>query len=334
MIAIETDGLTKVFNNSGGCRDINLVITGGQIFGLLGPNGAGKSTLVKALLGFQTPTSGRARVLGRPPGDKVALGRIGYLPELFRYHDWLSGADLLQVHGQLYRMSALEIRKRIPEVMELVGLKGKEKQKVKTYSKGMQQRIGLACALLPKPELLFLDEPTSALDPIGRKDVRNILHFLRDQGTTIFLNSHLLSEVEAVCDRFGIINNSRLIVSGSLEELREGRFGVSIRIGSGPRPKCLPEDWRIEPTDEGLQLLTGRVYNRETTANIVAALVREGFKVYEVKEASQSLEDIFVYWVNRQASDGGADDVTHCTAHRTQSTGQASDGGNGNVADS
>lgn len=305
MNAVYTSGLTKTFNGTGGCRDIDLAVATGKIFGLLGPNGAGKSTLVKTLLGLQAPTGGTAQVLGYPPGTKAALARIGYLPELFRYHDWLEGRELLKVHGQLYRMAPSDIAKRIPEVLELVGLTGKEKQKIRTYSKGMQQRMGLACALLPDPDLLFLDEPTSALDPIGRKDVRSLLRYLKDQGTTIFLNSHLLSEVEMVCDQIGIIHNSRLVVSGSFEDLCAGPARLAVKIHGGHKPLTLPEGWDLKALREGIQILTGTVPDREAIADLVSMLAKEGYRIYEVKEEQNSLEELFVYWVNRQEEVGG-----------------------------
>lgn len=305
MTAVQTLGLTKTFNGTGGCRDIDLEVYQGEIFGLLGPNGAGKSTLVKTLLGLQVPTAGKALVLGHPPGAKPALARIGYLPELFRYHDWLGGEDLLRLHGELYRMSTGDIDRRIPEVLELVGLTGREKQKIKTFSKGMQQRVGIACALLPDPDLLFLDEPTSALDPIGRKEVRNLLRYLKDQGKTIFLNSHLLSEVENVCDRIGIIHNSRLVISGTFEDLRQGSISVAVKLRGGHKPISLPQGWDLKSIREGIQLLTGTVPHREAIADLVTVLAEEGFRIYEVREEKNSLEDLFVYWVRRQDEAGG-----------------------------
>ena len=305
MLAILTKELTKTFNGSGGCQEINLELARGHVFGLLGPNGAGKSTLVKTLLGLQRPTGGRAEVLGHPPGARAALARTGYLPELFRYHDWLSGEDLLRVHGSLYRLPGASISRRIPEVLELVGLKGKGRQKVKTYSKGMQQRIGLACALMPDPELLFLDEPTSALDPIGRREIRDLLRFLKERGTTVFLNSHLLSEVETVCDQIGIINNSRLVVSGSFAELQAGPLQATITLGWSGQPAQLPENWHQQKCSGPRIVLNGPVEDEQALARLVGQLVRQGALIYEVRQEKRSLEDLFVYWVSQRA-EGGA----------------------------
>lgn len=305
MLVIDTKDLTKTFNGAGGCREINLEVARGQVFGLLGPNGAGKSTLVKTLLGLQRPTGGQAKVLGHPPGTRAALARVGYLPELFRYHDWLSGEDLLQVHGKLYRLPGASISRRIPEVLELVGLQGKGWQKVKTYSKGMQQRIGLACALMPDPELLFLDEPTSALDPIGRKEVRDLLRFLKERGTTVFLNSHLLSEVETVCDQIGIINNSRLVVSGAFAKLQAGPLQATITLSWGRQPVQLPEIWHQQKGPGSRAVITGPVEDEQAIARLISQLVQQGAQIYEVRQDKRSLEDLFVYWVSQQGAEGG-----------------------------
>ena len=196
MTVIETTALTKRYGPKLACHEINISVGAGEIFGFLGPNGAGKSTCIKMLTGLTVPTSGSGAVLGRPLGDVLARRKMGYLPEQFRYQAWMTGEELLQFHCQLYKLPKSEWR--VGEVLRRVGLEGQGKVKVGGYSKGMQQRIGLAAALLPRPELLFLDEPTSALDPIGRKEVRDIISSLRDEGTTVFLNSHLLSEVESV----------------------------------------------------------------------------------------------------------------------------------------
>jgi ABC-2 type transport system ATP-binding protein len=230
MNAICTERLSKTYKGHGGFRHASFVVEQGQVFGCLGPNGAGKSTLVKTLLGFLQPTSGKATVLGQPLGDKNVRRRIGYLPELFRYHPWLSGEALLRLHGQLHRMPEEQIRRRIPRVLEQVGMLGQEKKKVADYSKGMQQRIGLGCALINDPELIFLDEPTSALDPIGRRQIRDLLLELKSQGKTIFLNSHLLGEVEAVCDALLIINRGKVIVQGTWEQLQAGNLFGRIRL--------------------------------------------------------------------------------------------------------
>ncbi|WP_297421971.1 ABC transporter ATP-binding protein [Clostridium sp.] len=216
---IETSHLTKQFNGKGGFKDISLSIKEGEVFSFLGKNGAGKSTFIKTLLGLLKLTDGKAEVLGKPIGDVDARKKIGYLPELFQYHSWLTGYELLTFHGKLYKMSSLEIKKRIPEVLQIVGLSGHENKKIKEYSKGMQQRIGLGCAIISDPLLLFLDEPTSALDPVGRKQVRDIILNLKKQGKTIFLNTHLLSEVELISDRIAILDKGKIQKIGTIKEL-------------------------------------------------------------------------------------------------------------------
>lgn len=172
MFILETKNLTKVYPAGGGCFDITLAVEQGEVFGLLGPNGAGKSTFVKMLVGLLRPTGGEGRLLGLPLRLPAARRQVGYLPENFRYHDWMSTRELLEFHGALHGLDHREICTRIPEVLSMVNLRGVEGQLVRTFSKGMQQRLGLAVALLPGPRLLFLDEPTSALDPIGRKEIQ------------------------------------------------------------------------------------------------------------------------------------------------------------------
>ena len=213
---LQTEHLTKIYQQKVGCQDICLSVPEGQIFGFLGPNGAGKSTLVKTLVGLLFPTSGTAHLLGQPLGNLEARKRIGFLPENFRYHDWLTGYELLSFHATLHQMSVVLKKQRIPEILTLVGLAGKERQKVHTYSKGMQQRLGIACALVADPDLIFLDEPTSALDPLGRREVRTIILKLKQAGKTIFLNSHLLSEVAMICDRVAIIKQGQLCLRVTL----------------------------------------------------------------------------------------------------------------------
>ena len=232
MAVVETHGLTKMYGNKTGCRDVSVTCRKGEIFGFLGPNGAGKSTFVKMLTGLLFPTSGEAYILGKPAGDIGVRKKTGYLPENFKYQEWMTGEDLLSFHASLYRMDKKTSSPRIREVLEITGLKGSEKYRIGTYSKGMQQRIGIAGSLLPDPEVLFLDEPSSALDPVGRKEVRDLMLQLRDDGKTIFLNSHLLSEVEAICDRIAIIKNGSIIKQGSMEDMLEGKTRLHITTGN------------------------------------------------------------------------------------------------------
>ena len=180
-------------------RNLSLTVRRGEIFGFLGPNGAGKSTSIKMLLGLVKPTSGEAFVLGTPSNDVDIRRKIGFLPEDFRFYEWLTAAELLELHGRLSGVSASKLRDRVPALIDLVGLTPHRDKRLQNFSKGMLQRIGLAQALIHEPELIFLDEPTSGLDPMGRRMVRDIIRAQRDRGATVFLNSHLLSEVELVC---------------------------------------------------------------------------------------------------------------------------------------
>lgn len=291
---IETDSLTKLYGKKVGCEDICLAVGEGQIFGFLGPNGAGKSTLVKMLVGLLFPTSGTAQILGRPLGDLGARRRIGFLPENFCYQDWLTGEELLSFHACLYRMSKMEKKRRIPAVLEQVGLAGKEKQKVGSYSKGMRQRVGLACALLPDPDLVFLDEPTSALDPLGRREVRKIMVELRERGKTVFLNSHLLSEVEMICDRVAIINKGRIVAGGSLCELLANSIEVEMQV-EAQSSEMLADLSSISRsvTVEG-RIVRVSLRGKEDIPALAEAVVRNGGKLFSLEARQKSLEDLFV----------------------------------------
>src|SRR5690349_4927059 len=229
-LVIATAGLRKVYGSKTAVDDLTLQVPRGEVFGFLGPNGAGKSTSVKMLLGLVAPSSGDARVLGRSPSHPAAMARVGFLPEHFRFHEWLQAAELLDLHGRLYGLDAATRRRRIPELLEQVGLADQARRPVAGFSKGMLQRIGLAQALLAEPELVFLDEPTSALDPFGRMLVRSIIHELKARGTTVFLNSHLLGEVEATCDRVSFIKAGRVLRTLALKDVAAGQIQIELRV--------------------------------------------------------------------------------------------------------
>src|SRR5688500_16942828 len=199
--AIKTDQLRKVFGEFAAVKGLTLQVEQGEVFGFLGPNGAGKTTSIKMLLGLISPTSGTASLLGKPVGDRDARSRIGFLPEHFRFQEWLTANEFLILNGQLLNMKTDDLKSRIDELLERVGLSDYRNKQLRTFSKGMLQRIGLAQALLNRPALIFLDEPTSGLDPVGRRLVRDVIREVRAQGTAVFLNSHLLSEIEVTCDR-------------------------------------------------------------------------------------------------------------------------------------
>ncbi|MHA0043044.1 ABC transporter ATP-binding protein [Deinococcus sp. PEB2-63] len=232
--AIDTRDLRKTYRGRAVVDGLTLTVPRGEVFGFLGPNGAGKSTTVKMLLGLVHPSGGEVRVLGGHPQDPAVRARLGFLPEQFRFQTWMTGHEFLEFHGRLAGLSAAERRTRIPAVLDEVGLGGRGHETLGGYSKGMLQRAGLAGAILARPELVFLDEPTSALDPIGRIEVREIIERLRAQGTAVFLNSHLLSEVEQVCDRVAFVKQGRVLTQGSMRELMGGVLPVDLRVDTLP----------------------------------------------------------------------------------------------------
>ena len=214
--AIQTHSLRKVFKNKVAVGNLSLSVRKGEIFGFLGPNGAGKSTSIKMLLGLVKPSSGEAFVLGVPAGDVAIRRRIGFLPEDFRFYQWLTAEELLALHGRLSGLPPDTVRRRVPSYLDLVGLTPHRDKRLQEFSKGMLQRIGLAQALIHDPELIFLDEPTSGLDPMGRRMVRDIVRAQRDRGATVFLNSHLLSEIEITCDEVVFIRDGEVVTTRDL----------------------------------------------------------------------------------------------------------------------
>lgn len=293
-MVIETENLTKYYGDKIGCRDITISVGEGEIFGFLGPNGAGKSTFIKMLVGLLFPTSGRALVLGKPVGDVEARKKIGYLPENFKYQDWMTGKDLLSFHASLYKLDKKNAASKMEEVLEIVKLKGHERYRVGTYSKGMQQRIGLACALLSDPDLLFLDEPTSALDPVGRKEVREIMNMLRSSGKTVLLNSHLLSEVEAVCGTAAIIKKGSVIKYGKMEDILESKLILEIQ-GSDLNSEILN---KLRGFDSSLTYSMSRVSmeikDRADIHHIASIIINGGGKLFELSPKRVSLENVFL----------------------------------------
>jgi ABC-2 type transport system ATP-binding protein len=272
----------------------------GEVFGFLGPNGAGKTTTVKILLGLVHATRGEARIFGQPAGHPEARRRIGYLPENFRFHDWLTGAGLLDVHGRLAGLSAKERRERIPEVLEMVGLTGRGNDKIRAYSKGMTQRIGLAQALIHNPDLILLDEPTSALDPVGRHEVRDLIRSLAARGMTVFLNSHLLSEVEMVCDRVAIVDRGRVVRSGQLQDLIGGvpELRITVDRVDPLLLDMLRQHGELLSVDEAT--VTLGVSSLDDGAGVADAVVRSGYRLYGLVPMHQSLEEVFLSLVEQK----------------------------------
>lgn len=300
--AIETEGLRKVFGEQAAVKGLTLQVAQGEVFGFLGPNGAGKTTSIKMLLGLVTPTSGRASLLGAPIGDLGTLARVGFLPEHFRFQDWLTAGEFLGLHGELLGVEGQALKTRRDELLERVGLAPFRNQQLRTFSKGMLQRIGLAQALLNHPALVFLDEPTSGLDPVGRRLVRDVIHELRDEGTCVFLNSHLLSEIEVTCDRVAFIRHGEVVRDLSLASL-DGNQSVVTITASGLTPAMLAElaRWGRDIQAGGEQVnLT--VHQEASIPEITRYLVAQGVDIFGIARSRLSLEEIFIETVGK---DGG-----------------------------
>ncbi|GGJ38317.1 ABC transporter ATP-binding protein [Deinococcus roseus] len=291
---IEARNLHKAYPRKVAVQDISFSVGQGEVFGFLGPNGAGKTTTIKMLLGLTSPTKGSATLLGHPISDVEVKRQVGFLPELFRFHDWLSGKDLLRWHGRLCGMTDQQLDQRIPEVLDQVGLSPHGDRKVKGYSKGMQQRVGLAQAILHKPRIVFLDEPTSALDPLGRRQVRNIIHHLQEQGTTVFLNSHLLSEVELTCDRVCIVQNGQVLRTGTLQELLKGTLEVEVH--SENMTTDLQQEFAsfAEVLSFSAHMALLRVSEEKEVARIAEVMFKHQCPIYGLTPQKRTLEDLYV----------------------------------------
>ncbi|MGE5222606.1 MAG: ATP-binding cassette domain-containing protein [Omnitrophica WOR_2 bacterium] len=300
--AIETHGLCKLFGDKVAVQDLSLTVERGEVFGFLGPNGAGKTTSIKMLLALISPSGGSGSMLGSPIGDPDVRARVGFLPEHFRFHDWLTAREFLRLHSELYHIPRDRAGKRIDELLELVGLEPHAGKKLREYSKGMLQRIGLAQALLNNPELVILDEPTSGLDPVGRRLVRDIIHNLREQGTTVFLNSHLLSEVEITCDRVAFIKHGEVIRTSPLKTLVDGEISVEVRADNlKPETVAGLQRWSPNVRADG-EHLSFTIAHETDLPEINRFLVEQGAAVYALRPQHVSLEDLFIEVVG---TDGG-----------------------------
>jgi ABC-2 type transport system ATP-binding protein len=292
--AIQTQNLRKVFGNKVAVRNLSLNVELGKIFGFLGPNGAGKSTSIKMLLGLVKPSAGEAFVLGAPSSDVEVRRKIGFLPEDFRFYEWLTAAELLKLHGRLCGLPARTLRDRIPVLLDLVGLTPHRDKRLSDFSKGMLQRAGLAQALIHEPELIFLDEPTSGLDPMGRRLVRDIIRSQRERGATVFLNSHLLSEVEITCDHVAFIKDGEVIATRDLQAMTEGEIRVSVRARKlSMKIVAGLMSWCTSTNLEGEQL-TLTTNSMDRLPDLLRHLVLAGADVYEFTPEKLSLEDLFV----------------------------------------
>jgi len=291
---IETHHLVKRYGKVEALKGVSLQVGEGEIYGLLGQNGAGKTTLVKILLGITRASAGQARLLGEPAGTASVRRRVGYLPEDHRFPEYHTGSSLLDFYGALLGVPRPQRRRRIPGVLEIVGLKGRMHYKIRTYSKGMKQRLGIAQAVLQDPEVIFLDEPTDGVDPLGRREIRALMQRLKEQGKTIFLNSHLLSEVELICDRVAILQTGEVIREGDIATLTRQQGACVIGLAEGqafPGDEVAKQGYTVSRRGDlwEVGLTDGR--NIDPVVDLLRA---RGLSIRHLVEKRQTLEDIFM----------------------------------------
>jgi ABC-2 type transport system ATP-binding protein len=303
---IETHRLTKRYHARCAVDCLNLCVSRGSVFGFLGPNGAGKTTTINMLLGNVRPSSGQGWVLGCPLGETGVRRRIGFLPEKTLFYPFLTAREFLRAMGLLAGMQRVHVERRIPEALTLVGLADRIDERIGSYSRGMQQRLGLAQAILHEPELVILDEPTSALDPIGRRDVRDLILHLKERGCTVFLNSHLLSEIEMTCDEVAILKEGRVAAAGRLNDLLALHQTVEVEVD------CLTEAAMsalraISPKIKMMGMppkhLTIYLRHEEDIPEIACAIVQNGGRLRSLVPRRESLEELFVRVVEGDKAD-------------------------------
>jgi ABC-2 type transport system ATP-binding protein len=300
-LTIDAEGLGKRYGARTAVRDLTIKVRRGEAFGFLGPNGAGKSTSIKMLLGLVRPTGGRALLLGEPVGTLDVRARVGFLPEHFRFYDWLSASELVFLHGRLCGLAEDVLRRKVPKLLERVGLGSQYSKPIRSFSKGMMQRVGLAQAIVNDPEILFLDEPTSGLDPGGRKLVREVIREQRERGATVFLNSHLLGEVEQSCDRVAFIRAGEVIGEYEMGAWQAGdSMEVVIRAARAEatamaKLALIDHLAIIGQHDIGAHReLRLRISAENSLPEVVRCLVENGVEVFSVLPQRVSLEDLFL----------------------------------------
>lgn len=308
MAVIETRELRKSYGRLEALKGVSVRVEEGQIYGLLGQNGAGKTTLIKILLGIVRKTAGDAELLGAPAGTVDVRRRVGYLPEDHQFPHYHTGRSLMDFYGQLYGVSPDDRKRKIPEALELVGIAGRMNSKIKTYSKGMKQRLGIAQALLHDPDLIILDEPTDGVDPMGRKEIRELMARLKDTGRTIFLNSHLLGEVELVCDRVAILQRGEVVREGTIADLTKATDKFRVRLAEGqafPAEAVARLGYAVAPLAERPGTFEVALAAGQTIDPVVRLLVDRGLSLRELVEKKESLEDVFMKTV--EAAEPGVD---------------------------
>lgn len=294
MSVLETVDLQKRYGKIEALAGVTLSVRAGEIYGLLGQNGAGKTTLIKIMLGIISGWKGKASLLGEPAGTARIRARVGYLPEDHQFPDYHTGASLLDFYGQLFGISARIRRKRIPEILEMVGIADRMHYKIRTFSKGMKQRLGIAQALFHDPDVIFLDEPTDGVDPVGRRDIRETLQDLKSRGKTIFINSHLLGEVELICDRVAILRKGVLIREGDIHSLtkQKGRFLVGLAPGQVfPIDAVNAIGYAVEPLGDRWEVI---LTDGQSIDPVLELLREKSMQLRHLVEKRQTLEDLFL----------------------------------------
>lgn len=307
MSVIETQDLSKEYNAGrlskqkvNALNNFTFTVNEGEIFGLLGPNGAGKTTLIKILLAITFPTRGTAKVFGMEASSSKWKKRVGYLPENHKFPSYLTGEQVLSYYGRLSGLSTgLEFHKKINDSFDIMGLTKWKNTKIKKYSKGMMQKLGLAQSMLNEPDLIFLDEPTDGVDPIGRKEIRDILLDLKKKGKTIFLNSHLLSEVEMICDRVAILNKGDLIKEGNVDDLTKTE---NVFIIHTVEPVDMELKRKILGVDQNAGIGETEIHTEtgvENVNRIVDLLRKSKIKIQSLQQKTSSLEELFINVINK-----------------------------------
>ncbi|MCD6310476.1 MAG: ABC transporter ATP-binding protein [Candidatus Eremiobacteraeota bacterium] len=308
MNTIETSGLRKVYRSTSrrfgkkivALENLNLVVEKGHVFGFIGPNGAGKTTAIKILVGLISQTAGNAYVMGHPAGSVEARKNFGYLSEISYYYNFMTAEEMLDLYGRLYGMTKAERKKRIPEILEIVDLSDWQNARLGEYSKGMQQRFGIAQSLISDPPLLILDEPTSGLDPIGQKEVKDIIVRLREKGYTIFFSSHKLTEVEHICDMIGIIHKGKMLAMDTLGNMLAGAGGetlvADLEMPEDLANKISAPDINIIPEGGGIYRLSMPIQKAITE---LGSIQQAGAKLISMDTRKPDLEQVFVSLINK-----------------------------------
>ncbi len=315
MSVIETRDLCKNYGKIEALKGVSIRVEPGEVYGLLGQNGAGKTTLIKVLLGIVHKTDGDANLLGAPAGTVGVRQKIGYLPEDHRFPEYHTALSLMDFYGQLYGMSKDDRRRKIPAMLEVVGIKSRMSYRIRTYSKGMKQRLGIAQAMFHNPQVIFLDEPTDGVDPVGRREFRDLMERLKGEGKTIFLNSHLLGEVEQICDRVAILQRGELARQGTVADLtrQTDRFVIGLAPGQQfPNDEVLKLGYTVETVGTQVEVV---LPEGKSIDPVLAMLHTKSLNLRHLVEKKQSLEDVFVSMVD------GAEPGTDRRARRTREVG-------------